>query len=227
MLNRRGLLAGLSATVLAQPAFSATLVDLALVLSIDCSYSIDPFEFQQQMRGTARAFLAPEILKAIARGPNKKIAVSAYQWSDPGMEFVLVPWQLLQTAADIAALANVFLGAPRNVPRGTTATGSALLFAQSMLQSAPPAFRRVIDVSTDGECNSGSAVNEARDLVVAQGTVINGLAITQNMKDLESYLKDNVIGGNQSFVMPANDYDAYGQSLLDKLFREITSVDLI
>ena len=203
------------------------MVDLALVLAIDCSYSIDQFEYQQQMRGTARALLAPEITQAIGRGARKRIAISAFLWSDPEIQFVAVPWQLLQTVADAKAVAEVFLRNPRNVPRGTTATGSALLFAQSMFASAPPAFRHVIDVSTDGECNSGPNVNEVRDSIVAQGTVINGLAITKNAKDLEIYVSDNVIGGDQSFVLNAVDYDAYGQSLREKLFREITNVDLI
>ena len=226
-LSRRSFAGGLVAASLVRPAQAAPKVDLALVLAIDCSYSVDASDYQLQMQGTARAFLAPEVLQAISRGARKRIAISAFLWSDPDIQFVLVPWQLLQTASDAKAVAEVFLRGPRNVPQGTTATGAALLFAQSMLTSAPPAFRHVIDISTDGECNTGPKVDEARDAIVAQGIVINGLAITKEVFDLDTYVRENVIGGSQSFVIIANDFESYGQSLREKLFREITNVDTI
>ena len=226
-ISRRSFAGGLVATSLVRPVLAAPKVDLALVLAIDCSFSVDALEYQQQMQGTARALLAPEILQAVTRGARKRIAISAFLWSDPLVQFVIVPWQLLQSAADAKAVANVFLRSPRDVPKETTATGAALLFAQSLLATAPPAFRHVIDISTDGECNSGPKVDEVRDAIVAQGIVINGLAITKDARDLNTYLRDNVIGGEQSFVVTATDFDAYGQSLRQKLFREITNVDLI
>ena len=226
-LSRRSFVGGLVAASLAPPALAAPKVDLALVLAIDCSFSVSAADYQVQMQGTARAFLAPEVLQAITRGASKRIAISAFLWSDPDIQFVFVPWQLLQTASDAKAVAEVFLRRPRDVPQGTTATGAALVFAQSMLSSAPPAFRRVIDISTDGECNTGPKVEDARDAIVAQGTVINGLAITKEVYDLDVYLREHVIGGSQSFVVIANDFESYGQGLREKLFREITNVDTI
>ena len=223
--SRRNVLSWLAAAPFASQARAAVEVDLALVLAIDCSFSVSASDYQLQMQGTARAFLAPEVLQAIARGARKRIAISAFLWSDPDIQYVLVPWQLLQTAADAKAVAEVFIRSPRNVPQGTTATGAALMFAQSMIASAPPAFRHVIDISTDGECNTGPKVDEARDAIVAQGTVINGLAITKDVYDLDAYLRANVIGGSQSFVIICNDYESYGQSLREKLFREIANVD--
>ena len=226
-LSRRSFAGGLAAASLASPVLAAPKVDLALVLAIDCSFSVSAEDYQLQMQGTARAFLAPEVLQAITHGARKRIAISAFLWSDPNIQFVLAPWQLLQTASDAKAVAEVFIRGPRNVPQGTTATGAALLFAQSMLLSAPPAFRHVIDISTDGECNTGPKAEVARDAIVAQGTVINGLAITKEVYDLDTYLHDSVIGGSQSFVVVANDFESYGQSLREKLFREITNVDTI
>ncbi len=226
-ITRRVVLGSLAIGAVSSPVSAAPAVDLALVLAIDCSYSVDALEYQQQMQGTARALMAPEILQAITGGARKRIAISAFLWSDPLIQFVIVPWQLLQNAEDAKAVAHVFLRSPRDVPKETTATGSALLFAQSLLLTAPPAFRRVIDISTDGECNSGPKVNAVRDAIVAQGTVINGLAITKDTRDLDNYLRENVIGGDQSFVIKATDFDAYGESLREKLFREITNVDLI
>ncbi|CAN0491257.1 unnamed protein product, partial [Discosporangium mesarthrocarpum] len=51
-------------------------VDLALLLSIDCSYSVDTREFRLQTNGTAHALRKPEILQAIKAGPLKRIAVA-------------------------------------------------------------------------------------------------------------------------------------------------------
>lgn len=226
-MNRRKLLGSLAAAALPGRAMATTTVDLALVLAIDCSYSVDAHEYALQMSGTAQALMAPEILQAVAGGLRKQIALSAFLWSEPANHFMLVPWQLLRGPEDALAIGNMFLRAPRDVPRGTTATGSALLFAQSLLDTAPRALRHVIDVSTDGVCNEGPKVEEARDAVLAKGTVINGLAITTDTKDLDDYLRESVVGGNQSFVVTADDFEAYGHAIRLKLFREITNVDMI
>jgi Protein of unknown function (DUF1194) len=224
-LSRRAVLGLLAGSV--SPALASPVADLALVLAIDVSFSVDAFEFQLQMQGTGQAFLAPEILEAVGRGARKRIAVSSFLWSDPLSQFVLVPWQLLAGPQDARAIAEVFLRTPRDVPRGTTATGSALQFAQSLLQTAPPTFRHVIDISTDGECNEGPEAPKARDAILALGTTINGLAITKDIPDLDDYLQSNVIGGDQSFVVKANDFEDYGRALRQKLFREITGADII
>ena len=225
-ISRRALLTG---AALAWPAaaMAAPVVELALVLAIDCSYSVTPEEYQLQMRGTGQALLAPEILEAVAGGLSKQIAISAFVWSSPQSQFVLAPWQLLKTAADAQAIAQAFLRAPRNLPRETTATGAALLFAQSLLDAAPRALRHVVDISTDGQCNDGPKVEGIRDVLIADGTVINGLAITKDVPDLDGYLRRSVIGGSNSFVMKANDFEAYGHSLREKLFREITGAEVI
>ena len=40
-------------------------VDLALVLAIDCSFSVDANEFRLQMEGIGKAFLEPDVKTAI------------------------------------------------------------------------------------------------------------------------------------------------------------------
>jgi hypothetical protein len=226
VISRRSLALGLL-PFLGAPARAATKVDLALVLAIDCSYSVDANEYALQMSGTAQALMAPEVLRAVAGGLRKQIALTAFLWSEPANHFMLVPWQLLRGPDDALAIGQMFLRAPRDVPRGTTATGSALLFAQALLNDAPIAQRHVIDISTDGICNEGPKVEDVRDAVVAKGTVINGLAITTDTKDLDDYMRQSVVGGQQSFVVKANDFEAYSRTLRIKLFREIAGVDII
>ena len=231
MVSRRDVVSGLAASAVATPAAAAkkksTFVDLALVLAIDVSYSVDPEEYQVQMRGTGQAFRAPEVLEAVMHGPNKQIAVCAFLWSDPVTKTVIMPWQLFRDAGDAAAISTRFFQAARGVEKGTTATGSALRFGQQLLDVAPKAIRHVIDISTDGTCNEGPAAPQVRDEVVAKGTVINGLAITKDLPYLGQYMSTDVVGGRDHFVIEANDFDGYGQALRQKLFREIMNVDLI
>lgn len=225
--TRRQILGLLGATLCPQKVIAATQVDLALVLAIDCSYSVDATEFQLQLRGTGQALLDPKTFEAISRGPNKKIAISVFLWSDPESQFVIVPWKLITKPSDAAEVADTLLRIPRNIYRGTTATGSALLFAKSLLGTAPRAIRRVVDVSSDGVRNTGADIATARDALVADGITINGLAIVNEVKDVAEYMAQSVIGGDGHFVIAANDYDDYGATIKVKLLKEITNANLI
>jgi Protein of unknown function (DUF1194) len=224
--SRRTALAFLGASVAVPSALAAEMVDLALVLAIDCSYSIDAEEYQQQMRGTGQAFLDSKILEAISRGPYKKIAVSAFLWSDADRQYVIVPWRLLAKPADAIEIADIFLRAPRDIYRGSTGTGAALKFAEGMLQSAPPSLRQVVDISTDGTRNTGPEVEPVRDQLVRNGITINGLAIANEVHDLPDYVLKHVIGGNGHFMIVAKDYNAYTEAIKTKLLKEITNTDL-
>ena len=224
--SRRSLFGLLAVAGMPQSAFAATQVDLALVLAIDCSYSVDPTEYQLQMRGTGQAFLDPQVLEAVTRGRRKKIAISAFLWSDEDVQYVIVPWRLFATVADGKEIAEVFLRSPRDLYRGSTATGSALLFAQSLLESAPPSLRHVVDVSTDGYANTGDKVPKVRGQLIANAITINGLAIENEVRDLTAYLQTEVTGGDGHFVIKAENYEAYAGAIKMKLLKEISNADL-
>ena len=224
--SRRSLIGLFGAFGLPLNAFAATKVDLALVLAIDCSYSVDPTEYQLQMRGTGQAFLDPQVLDAVKRGPAKKIAISAFLWSDETFRYVIVPWRLFASVADGKEIAEVFLRAPRDLYRGSTATGSALLFARSLLESAPASLRRVVDISTDGYANTGDKVPKVRAQLIADGITINGLAIENEARDLATYLQTEVTGGDGHFVIKAENYEAYAAAIKIKLLKEISNADL-
>ena len=224
--SRRSFIGLLGVAGLPQSAFAGPQVDLALVLAIDCSYSVDPSEYQLQMRGTGQAFLDPQVLEAVQRGPSKKIAISAFLWSDETVQYVIVPWRLFATVADGHEIAQVFLRAPRDLYRGSTATGSALLFAQSLLDSAPSSLRRVVDVSTDGFANTGDKIPKVRPQLIANGITINGLAIENEARDLTTYLETEVTGGDGHFVIKAENFEAYAAAIKTKLLKEISNADL-
>jgi Protein of unknown function (DUF1194) len=197
-------------------------VDVALALAVDVSYSVDNLEHRLQMEGFADAIQSDEVLKAIKGGRHQRVAVLVYEWSDADKQQVVVPWTIVQTEADAAAVARVLMNSPRIVREGGTAISAALLYGANLMDGAPQAERRVIDLATDGRNNIGRPVSLARDYVTAQNITINGLAISNEWKQLATYLERQVIGGELSFVEEARNYDDFGAAMLRKLVREIT-----
>jgi hypothetical protein len=197
-------------------------VDLALVLAIDCSFSVDSHEFQLQMEGLGRAFLRPEVQKAIRAGDHQRIAVIAMQWSESTRQMVVVPWTVISSDAEAEVLGRVLAATPRELGEGGTSISKALLFGENLFASAPPATRRVIDLSSDGRNNSGPPVSPARDRLVAHGITINALPILNEFPTLDIYFDNQVVGGEGHFVLPTRDYQTYGEAIYRKLLREIT-----
>ena len=219
--SRRSVLSWLATAAIAAPARAAVDVDLALVLAIDCSLSIDEFDYRVQLRGTGQAMIDSALLKLIEQGNNKVIAVTAFLWSSPNAQQVIVPWRKIDSTSGAYQVTDEILSAQRKISAGATATGDALAFAGLLLQQAPAALRQVVDVSTNGHANMGRPVARVRDELVAAGVTINGLAVTDREPNLLAYMEREVTGGPNSFVIPADNYNAYTQAIRLKLFREI------
>jgi hypothetical protein len=197
-------------------------VDLALVLAVDCSSSVDPLEFRTQMEGMAAALRHPAVHDAIAAGRHHRIALTLVLWSGAHSQSVAVPWQLLATPADLEASAAEIARARRDWQAGGTALAIAVDYAADLLARIPfAATRRVIDVSGDGIDNVTGETEAARDRAVLRGITINGLPIAKGSRLLPLYYKTRVIGGRDSFVEPAADIDAFAGTILRKLLREI------
>lgn len=218
------LLAFAAALLLPQPAGKAqeSSVDLALVLAVDCSFSVDAVEFRLQMEGLGQAFFRPEIKKAIRAGYRQRIAVIVMQWSDEGNQMVVLPWTIIAGDADADEVGQVLSRMPRRLAEGGTSISTALAYGHGLFASGPEAERRVIDVSSDGRNNIGPPVDAARDRVVAAGVTINGLVILNEWPTLDVYFEDQVAGGEGHFVISANNYEAYGEAIFRKLLKEIT-----
>ncbi len=200
-------------------------VDLLLCLAVDASSSVSTEEFDLQMRGLALAFRDPAVVQAIRASGDLGIAVSLIQWSDSRKQAVAVDWTAVRDEADATALADAIEAAPRYLIGGGTAIGGALEYALRQFQGSGFRARRlVIDVSGDGRTNQGVQPADVRDLAVAEGVTINGLAILNEDPTVDSYYYANVIGGTGAFVMTANDYEAYGEAIQTKLIKEIAGV---
>ena len=63
------------------PARAGQAVDVALVLAVDCSYSVDDIEFLSELKGLADALHSEDVKRLIRSGPNGRIAVAVLEWS--------------------------------------------------------------------------------------------------------------------------------------------------
>src|SRR4051794_37326268 len=75
-------------------------VDLALVLAVDCSFSVDAGEFALQMKGLGAAFQKDDVKNAIRNGHTGRIAVSVMEWSDEANQQIVVPWTVIASDGD-------------------------------------------------------------------------------------------------------------------------------
>ncbi len=203
-------------------AETAAGVDLVLVLALDVSGSVDADEFALQRNGLARAIAAPEVLSAIQKGPNGRIAVSVVQWSGFTEQLTKISWMILGSQDDVARFAARVSAMSRRYDGGATDIGGALLFARTHVLAAPFASpRRIVDIAGDGTNNVNFSPVLERDKSVAAGVIVNGLAIANNVQTLAEYYRLNVIGGPGSFVETATDYSDFERAIKRKLLREI------
>ncbi len=225
----------LAALALLQTAFAraAEQVDLLLVLASDVSRSVDHPKFLLQREGYAAAISDPQVMDAIKSGPNQKIAICFVEWSGFGAQKLVVGWTKIDSPAAARKFGDQLLELPRSFADRTSISGG-IEFSFAQFANAPfEAPRRTIDVSGDGTNNAGRDVKLARDEVLAQGVVINGLVIlsdrpvpwnaehTNPQGGLAKYYQDNVIGGPGSFVLVAENFQSFGRAIVKKMIAEI------
>lgn len=205
-------------------------VDLALSLAIDISGSIDPEEAHLQRQGYVQAFRDPVIVKAILGGPNGRIAVSYFEWSDSWLQKLLIDWTLLDSETAIAAFATRLDDAQISIARRTSISG-AIRYAVPLFARAPyDADRKVLDISGDGSNNDGMLVTDMRYEALKEKIVINGLPIMNdrpnpfgfpNEADLDKYYLACVTGGPRSFVEVARNFEDFPRAVRKKLLQEV------
>lgn len=200
--------------------------DLELVLAVDVSGSVDESEYGLQMSGIAAAFRDPEVIEAIAAGPIGRIAVSVVFWAESAYPKHSMPWTLIEDAAGAKAFALHLESRPRSIAGGGTGIGRGVMYAVDLIESnAILSPRRVVDVSGDGRETPfryySVPPSQARAYALARGVSINGLAILTDEPDLESYYREEVIGGGEAFAMAADGFEDFAEAMRLKLIREI------
>lgn len=203
-----------------------TQVDVALVLAVDMSGSMDIDEARVQRTGYVEALSHPEFFNAVRNGLNGRIAISYFEWAGSVNETSLVNWKIIETPQDAAAFAAELASRPVFTRRGTSIS-NAISFGGKLLETVPyQAMRRVIDVSGDGPNNMGPLIDPARKAAVEDGVIINGLAILIRPSgakgSLDRYYADCVIGGPGSFVLPVHKAEDFAVAIRQKLVMEVS-----
>jgi hypothetical protein len=235
---RTSLVAALMTTAGWTFAHAAERVDLLLVLAADVSNSMEESKFRLQRLGYAAAFTNPRVIAAIRAGSIGRIAVAFVEWSGIIQQRIVIDWTMISDDETARQFGDSIIEAPRAFDKNSTSISAGIDFAMAQLDRAPyEARRRAIDVSGDGDNNSGRDVTAARDEAVDKGITINGLVILSQRQmssnsqrasehtnppgGLADYYRNNVIGGPGAFVMVAENFGSFGDALVKKLIAEI------
>lgn len=220
------LAAALGAAVL--PAAAAC--RLALALGLDVSASVDAQEYLLQREGLTVALETPAVQKAFLAMPGADVQLYVFEWSGPATQRPLAPWRAIRAPADLAAVAALLRAPGGNRRDATTAIGLALRHGGRAL-ARHACWRRVIDLSGDGESNSGPDPRS----VPLPGITVNGLVIGTQEIDysgtegqavwaLKRYYQRAVIRGPGAFVLIALGFHDFARAMEVKLLREVQSV---
>jgi hypothetical protein len=208
---------------------AAEQVDVELVLAVDVSLSMSPDELEIQRRGYATALTDEAVLRAIADGIHGKIAITYVEWAGTNSQVVVVPWTLVANRTDAEHVVARLTARPPNSARRTSISAALEFGADLFAESGFEGTKRVIDISGDGPNNQGAPVPLVRDAVIKQGIVINGLPLMTNggmetsydIRDLDQYYRDCVIGGPGAFMIPVNGWEQFPEAVRRKLVLEL------
>lgn len=202
------------ASLVALPAAGC---EVALLLAVDVSGSVDSREFAVQMQGLAEGLRDPVVSEALARGQS---AVALMQWTGASRQVLSVGWTRITGPGDVEALAARITRLPRVWTEFSTAIGQAMTFGARIFDRAPACRRRVMDVSSDGRNNEGTEPAEVKPVMDSLAIIVNALVIRGDDAGLPAYFAENVMTGPNAFVVTAEDYDDYAERMRRKLRRE-------
>jgi hypothetical protein len=222
---------------MASVTHAAQSVDVALVLVTDVSRSIDDSEFELEKQGYSAALTNPKVLAAIKGGFVGAIAVAYVEFASSYEVRTVLDWNVIQDDASAQLFAARLAAAPRSFWGRTAISAGVDRAVQLIAESGYETPRRVIDVCGDGTNNAGREITDARDDALKAGIVINGLAIindhpvswtfahVQPPGGLDKYYRENVTGGQGSFVQEIHDFHTFGEAMTRKLITEIATRD--
>lgn len=214
---------GIVLAMLALPARAGPCVDVALVLAIDGSGSISDEDYAFQTQAFATALLEPDVIAALDSAG--RVAVAALVWGDAEFPFSRTGWHVIEQGRGVVDLARDLMSHQRDTA-GNTDIGAGLWTALDMLQEVC-AGNRIVNVSGDGKATVSPrrrplpTLTMARNRAVGMGVSVNGLAITDEVPDLQDYYARNVIAGPQSFVIAVEKPEDFSDAIRRKLKREI------
>ncbi|WP_244642413.1 DUF1194 domain-containing protein [Phyllobacterium sp. 628] len=204
-------------------------VDVELVLAVDASRSMEPFEQKIQRDGYVAALRHRDVIDAIRDGVHGRVAITYVEWAGSTIQRIIVPWTLVDSAESAERFA-VALDQPIPSTQSRTSISGVIDFGATLFDNNGfHSKRHVIDISGDGANNHGRPVIEARADAIAKGITINGLPLmTQSdfysdwaVADLDVYYSNCVIGGLGAFMVPVNSWEQFPQAVRRKLVLEL------
>ncbi|WP_299622118.1 DUF1194 domain-containing protein [uncultured Tateyamaria sp.] len=191
--------------------------ELALLLAVDVSGSVDKDEYRVQMDGLALALRDGIVADALV---DQDAQVSLVQWTGSSRQRQTVPWTQIKGYGDVLSLADTIQNDLRIWRNYSTAIGEALAISRNAFAPVSDCVRKVIDVSGDGVSNEGIEPATQRSALNAADITVNAMAIETDQTDLTAYFFENVITGPGAFVATANGFADYPEQIKRKLQRE-------
>lgn len=200
---------------------AAAACEVALVVALDVSRSVDAREYQLMRDGIASAFVDDEVLELIEWMPGG-VMVTVTQWGGAGQQRQVLGWHRLQDKISVVRFVEKLTKVTRGFEKAATSVSEALIHADTLF-GPEVAFcrRRVIDLSGDGISNDGPQVVPVSVAIGRKGVTINGLVVSGATPDPVNFYIKRVIRGPFPFVEVANSYADYPHAMKRKLLREL------
>lgn len=197
--------------------------DAAVVFAWDTSYSVDDSEYDLQKNGTAEALRSDQFRRFIHLSTFRLIYIAVLEWDET--QRVQIDWTPITTLEDAQEVANLISSLTR-YSKGMTGLARGIKASGDLFKSVPcTAFKNVIDVSGDGKENVDSngrlALIEARNSL-PHWIELNGLAVTNEVPDLDEYYRDTFVTG---FVMQISSYSDFSEAMRRKFILEISNTN--
>lgn len=210
---------------------------LALLLGLDVSSSVDAREYRLQLDGLAGALRQPEVRAAFLDLPGAPVRLSVFEWSGAGSQRLLLDWTVIRTVEDLDRAAARLANGVRVLLESTTALGRAMQVGAGMLATQPGCWRHTLDLSGDGQSNTGPSPRDVRMGGQIAGITVNALAIgadpersgddrQPDIAPLWAYFSTEVIHGPGAFVVVALGFEDFQDAMARKLLREVSGLQL-
>jgi Ca-activated chloride channel family protein len=202
-------------------AVPAQACEVALMLAVDVSGSVDSKEYRVQMDGLASALVDRSVMGALIEG---KVQLALMQWTGSGRNRVVINWKEMASEVDVVTFADQVVAEPRLWRNFSTAIGEAMALSLAYFAQVPDCKRHVVDISGDGRSNEGRLPRDLWEELAEAEVTVNALAIEQSVPKLTEYFENEVIMGPGSFAVTANTFEDYPEQMVRKLYRELTKV---
>lgn len=228
---------GACAIALMLPGLGEAACRQALALGLDVSGSVDLREYRLQLDGLVAALGDREVMAALLAMPEAPLSFMVYEWSGPDDQAVLVPWTSVRDEAALDEIRTTLAQAERRAATPGTALGIAMQTGAGFLDQMQGCWKRTLDISGDGKSNLGPRPRDVKAAIGARGITINALVIgadqpsgadrrAEEIGELSSYFRAEVIVGAEAFVQTALGFEAYEEAMTRKLKREIDGIVL-